>query len=79
MDRSETIGIATAVWVKTAAANQGVSLRDVARQAEIKWPTFVRRLAGVNPFSIVELDRVAGALGSSAAAVLSEVQQDVAA
>lgn len=74
MDHSTALGHQAAEWVKTSAARQGISLRTLAEQSDITWPTFVRRLAGVSPFTVVEFDRVARALGTTAGEIFAEIE-----
>lgn len=74
MDHSTALGHQAAEWVKTTAAKRGTSLRSLAEQSDITWPTFVRRLAGVSPFTVVEFDRVARVLGATAGEIIAEIE-----
>lgn len=64
------IATATARRVTAALEAAGETAATIAPKALIPRPTLLRRLAGVSPFNVDELDRIAAALGVSATDLL---------
>jgi len=58
--------------VSAALSSAGIAQRDAATQTGIPLTTLSRRLTGNSPFTIVELDLIAGILGVTVSELIAK-------
>lgn len=75
----QTLTATAAGNVKAAMQTAGENPHSLALKAGIARPTLLRRLDGVTPFTVDELDRIALTLGVTAASFLANNRDEAAA